>query len=62
MDGMHFDNGATGWSMHNRLGVLFHRATAQAVRGFERAHPGRRIFYYNRAGYSGTPGSARFDS
>jgi alpha-glucosidase (family GH31 glycosyl hydrolase) len=59
--GMHFDNGATGWSMHNRLGVLFHRATAQAVRGFERSHPGRKIFYYNRAGYSGTPGSTRFE-
>ena len=58
---MHFDNGSTGWSMHNRLAVLFHRATAQAVRGFERAHPGRRIFYYTRAGYSGTPGSARFE-
>jgi alpha-glucosidase (family GH31 glycosyl hydrolase) len=59
--GMHFHNGATGWSMHNRLAVLFHRATWGAVRKFERAHPGRRIFYYDRAGYSGTPGSARYE-
>ena len=59
--GMHFDNGATGWSMHNRLPVLFHQATSRAVNAFERTHPGRRIFYYNRSGYSGTPGSARFE-
>ncbi len=58
---MHFHNGATGWSMHNRLAVLFQQATRSAVRKFERSHPGRRIFYYNRAGYSGTPGSARFE-
>ena len=59
--GMHFHNGATGWSMHNRLPVLLHRATSQAVNRFERTHPRRRIFYYNRSGYSGTPGSARFE-
>ncbi len=59
--GMHFHNGATGWSMHNRLPVLFHQATSEAVKAFERTHPGRRIFYYNRSGYSGTPGSARFE-
>ena len=29
--GMHFHNGSTGWSMHNRLPVLFHQATSQAV-------------------------------
>ena len=59
--GMHFDNGATGWSMHNRIPILFLKATAQAVRAFERDNPGREIYYFNRAGYSGTPGSARFE-
>lgn len=59
--GMRFDNGTTGWSMHNRLPALMHRATLGAVRDFEARHPGRRIFFYNRAGYSGTPGSARFE-
>lgn len=59
--GMHFHNGATGWSMHNRLPVLFHQATSEAVNDFERKHPDRRIFYYNRSGYSGTPGSTRYE-
>ncbi len=59
--GMRFHNGATGWSMHNRLGTLFHQATWEAVRKFERSHPSREIFYYTRSGYSGTPGSARYE-
>jgi len=59
--GMRFDNGTSGWSMHNRLPVLMMQATRAAVREFEDRHPGRRIFFYNRAGYSGTPGSARFE-
>ncbi|HET6829765.1 MAG TPA: TIM-barrel domain-containing protein [Solirubrobacterales bacterium] len=59
--GMHFDDGSTGATMHNRLPILFHRATRQAVRSFERRHPGRRIYYFTRNGYSGTPGAARFE-
>lgn len=58
---MHFANGETGETMHNRLPVLFHRATRSAVNGFERRHPGRRIFFFTRAGYSGTPGSAAYE-
>jgi alpha-glucosidase (family GH31 glycosyl hydrolase) len=59
--GMHFDNGQTGATMHNRLPVLAHRATREAVRRFERRHPGRKIFFYTRAGYTGTPGSAAYE-
>jgi alpha-D-xyloside xylohydrolase len=59
--GMHFDDGSTGATMHNRLPVLFHRATAAAVRSFERRHPGRRIYWFTRSGYSGTPGSTRYE-
>ncbi|MFN8150101.1 MAG: glycoside hydrolase family 31 protein [Solirubrobacterales bacterium] len=58
---MHFADGSTGATMHNRLPVLFHRATFEAVRRFERSHPGRHIFYFTRAGYSGSPGSARWE-
>ena len=61
LDDMHFADGSTGRTMHNRLPVLYHRATLGAVRRFEDAHPGRRIFYFSRAGYSGTPGSARYE-
>jgi alpha-D-xyloside xylohydrolase len=57
-EGMRFDNGETGATMHNRLPVLFHRATMQVVRRYERNHPGPRLFYFTRSGYTGTPGSA----
>ena len=58
---MHFDDGSTGAAMHNRLTVLFHRATWQAVRAFERDHPNRHVFYFTRSGYTGTPGAARWE-
>ena len=58
---MHFDDGSTGATMHNRLPVLFHRATWQAVQAFERHHPDRHVFYFTRSGYTGTPGAARWE-
>ncbi len=61
LTGMHFADGSTGATMHNRLPVLYNRATHAAVAAFEHRHPRRRIFYFNRAGYSGSPGSARFE-
>src|SRR5699024_9689327 len=59
--GMQFDDGSTGASMHNRLPVLFHKATSEVVEAFEKRHPDRKIFYFTRAGYSGSPGSARYE-
>ena len=61
MDDMHFADGSTGQTMHNRLPVLYHRATMKVVRRFERRHPRREIFYFTRAGYTGAPGSARYE-
>jgi alpha-glucosidase len=61
LDDMHFADGSTGATMHNRLPVLYHRATFEAVHRFESHHPKRKIFYFSRAGYSGTPGSARYE-
>jgi alpha-D-xyloside xylohydrolase len=58
---MHFADGSTGQTMHNRLPVLYHRATMKVVRRFERRHPQREIFYFTRAGYTGAPGSARYE-
>jgi alpha-glucosidase len=58
---MHFHNGQTGETMHNRLPVLYHRATREAFRRFEGHHPSRHPFFYTRAGYTGTPGSARYE-
>jgi alpha-glucosidase len=56
---MHFFNGETGAVMHNRYPVIYQRVVRQAVTGFEKRHPRRHIFFYSRAGYSG---SARYES
>ena len=56
LDDMHFADGETGATMHNRLPVLYHRATLAAIRRFERHHPRRRLFSFTRAGYSGSAG------
>jgi sulfoquinovosidase len=58
LEDMHFQDGSTGAQLHNRLPVLFHRATFAAVRAFERSHPKRHIWYFTRSGYSG---SARYE-
>lgn len=59
---MHFHNGMTGAQMHNLIPVLYDRATRAAINLYEAKHPGRRIFFFTRAGYSGTPGDAAYES
>jgi alpha-glucosidase (family GH31 glycosyl hydrolase) len=58
LDAMHFADGETGTTMHNRYPLLYARATRAAVDAYQRAHTGRRIFFFTRSGYSGLPGSA----
>jgi alpha-glucosidase len=60
LDDMHFHGGQTGSSMHNEYPVLYMKVTRQAVRAWERRHH-RTIFVFNRAGYSGAPGSAAYE-
>lgn len=60
--GMHFHDGSTGAQMHNRLPVLYDRVTRQAVNAYERQHHHRQIFFFTRAGYSGTPGNAAYEN
>jgi alpha-glucosidase (family GH31 glycosyl hydrolase) len=59
---MHFHDGSTGATMHNRLSVIYHHATRQVIDSYERTHPGREVFFFTRAGYSGTPGSAAYEN
>ena len=61
LDGMHFADGETGATMHNRYLVLYMRATRQAIDAYGRAHPTRQLWFFNRAGYSGSPGSAAYE-
>src|SRR3712207_1834483 len=58
---MHFHNGETGRTMHNRYPNLYHGATRPAIEQYEREHPGREIWNYSRSGFSGqigAPGAA----
>lgn len=59
---MHFADGQTGAQLHNSYPVLVQRITREATDAFEASHPGRRIIFYTRAGYSGSPGSAAYES
>jgi alpha-glucosidase (family GH31 glycosyl hydrolase) len=56
---MRFAGGETGATMHNRYLVLYMRATRAAVSAYEHAHRGRSVWFFNRAGYSG---SARYEA
>ncbi len=55
---MHFANGETGRTMHNRYGVIYHRVTRDIVDRYMAEHPGREIYFFTRTGFSGRPGSA----
>ena len=59
---MRFHDGTTGEVQHNRLAGLAHRATREEVERFERANPGREIFFFTRAGHTGRPGAAAYES
>jgi alpha-glucosidase (family GH31 glycosyl hydrolase) len=60
---MHFHDGSTGRTMHNRFPVLFHRATREAIDSYLAAHPRRgEPYFFTRAGYSGTPGSVAYEN
>jgi alpha-glucosidase (family GH31 glycosyl hydrolase) len=60
---MHFHDGSTGRTMHNRLPVLFHRATRQAIERWRARHPGHgEVYFFTRAGYSGLPGSVAYEN
>jgi alpha-glucosidase len=58
---MHFADGETGVTMHNRYPILYAQATRQAFAAYERRHPRRTLFFFTRAGYSGLPGSAAYE-
>lgn len=55
LNDMVFADGTTGAEMHNRYPVLFHRATRRILDRYERRHPGRRLFFYTRSGWTGAP-------
>jgi alpha-glucosidase (family GH31 glycosyl hydrolase) len=58
----HFHDGETGAHLHNLYPILYDRATRKILDGYMRTHPRRHIFFFTRAGYSGTPGSAAYEN
>src|SRR5665648_834067 len=59
---MRFADGSTGVAMHNRYPVLQAQVTRRAVDAWERRHRGKQVYFFQRAGYSGRPGSPGFES
>jgi alpha-glucosidase (family GH31 glycosyl hydrolase) len=59
---MRFHDGQSGLQMHNAYPVYYGRATRRILDAYERQHRGRTLFFYTRAGYSGRPGSAAYES
>lgn len=61
-EGMHFHDGETGATMHNRYPVIYHQVTQAILDRYAKAHPQRGpIFAFTRAGFSGRPGAAPFE-
>jgi alpha-glucosidase (family GH31 glycosyl hydrolase) len=61
MPAMRFHDGRRGLAMHNRYATIYDRTTRHVLDAYERAHPGRRIFFFTRAGGLGRPGSAAYE-
>ncbi len=59
---MHFHDGSTGATMHNRYPVLQARTTRRAVDRWSRGHRAARVFFFQRAGFAGRPGSAAYEN
>lgn len=58
---MHFADGTTGYTRHNDYFALYAKATMQELRRYHRAHAERRPWFFTRAGYTGMPGSTRYE-
>ncbi len=59
---MHFYNGDSGRSMHNKYATLGGKATAKIFDDYMAAHPERELFFFTRSNYSGRPGSAAYEN
>jgi alpha-glucosidase (family GH31 glycosyl hydrolase) len=51
---MHFHDRHTGITMHNQYPILYAKATREAIEAYQRSHPRRQVWFYNRSGYTGT--------
>lgn len=58
---MHFHDGSTGVTEHDRYLVQYDRATRQEIVRYQRSHPHRHLWFFDRAGYTGAPGSAAYE-
>ena len=59
---MHFHDGSTGATLHNRYPVLQARTTRRAVDRWRRRHGGASVYFFQRAGFAGAPGSAAYEN
>jgi len=57
-----FHDGQTGASMHNEYPIIYDHVTREIINAYTKRHPGRQIFFFTRAGYSGDPGSVAYEN
>ncbi len=62
LPGMHFSGGQTGVTLHNSFPAIQAQVTRGIVSAYEALHPGRQIFFFQRAGWGGADGSAGAES
>ena len=60
--GMRFHDGTSAALMHNRYPALQAKVTRAAVDAWERRHPKRHIFFFQRAGFTGSLSSVKWES
>jgi alpha-D-xyloside xylohydrolase len=58
---MRFDDGSSGVEMHNRYPVDFHRITRELLDSYEASNPGREVWFFTRAAFSGRPGANAYE-
>jgi len=59
---MHFRDGSSGVTMHNRYPVLQARVTREAIDAWRARNGGRPVFFFQRAGYGSRSGSSAYEN
>jgi alpha-glucosidase (family GH31 glycosyl hydrolase) len=60
--GMKFHDGTPAGVMHNRYPALQAKVTRQAIDSWEKRNPGRKAFFFQRAGFAGSLASQRWEN
>lgn len=60
--GMKFHDGTPASLMHNRYPALQAKVTREAIDAWEKRNPGRKVYFFQRAGFVGSLSSAKWEN